>query len=149
VKVPQLQAAIGSLANLIKASGSSASALELRQVSDLLDKYGKRDADEAIEGLAAEIEALPSDDPSLRRKVYAADLEAAGTNFEIAAAVLKRLESDKSMRKADVEALASDYVGSAGSFKTRAQALAAIEARAFERARSESQQTVLRKVTPW
>jgi hypothetical protein len=147
MKIKRLLDALEGIAALIGAAGSKNAATDVRAIKGLLERDPERNVDDALNDLRQ----LLNSEKRLVAANYGKKLLEAATDKSTFDAVHSALEKDKSVDKETADAIAHDYINTAGdsnarkSWPNRKQAIVAIRKKFEERVYQEGKIRIVEK----
>ncbi len=146
MQLKKLKDAILGTAEVIEASGSRASANDVRKIVDVLGDQDDQSCDAALE----ELKLLLDKEKQNLTASYIQKLLDAGTDLSAFSKVHKELSKDKNILKADVDQIMLEYAGGGREkWPSRKAGIDAIKKKFNERAYRESKMKIVEGTKVW
>lgn len=146
MKASNFRDALASLSDVLRQAGARQAAEDVELVEDCLDNDGHLTAAESIQRLEDRLDEQKR--PPLSPDQYVRELRAAGSDPDQFDSVFAKLSQDKSLRAADLKAIAKEYAGQGISVRSKNDALDQLQRR-FSRLLYDNNAARQADSTPW
>ncbi len=144
MSVKRLRAAVDEIASIFSAVGAKAHSKSFNALSELLEGHDDR----SIAEFFASLNKKPLTGQALIQQ-YVSRLESAGTDELAFGGIFSELRSNKSIKKAEADAIAAGYTKGRSKWRTKTDAIKAIETTFRERAYQAVKMRQVEKASRW